>query len=388
MKKSSRRPGVGLRVLVGQSRLDAAALALIVMAGASFPAVAADYPVTPAQRATAEQVASAGVPLSEIAPDAPDVYTVVPGDTLWGISSKFLRRPYRWPELWGMNKSEIRNPHLIYPGQVLSLVRDGDRARLQFGAAGGQGGTVKLSPRVRSSETLGPIPSIPAGAIEPFLSRPLVVTESELDASPRVVATAGGHVVSGAGEMIYVRGAMPEEARNGYYLYRKAKPLVDPDSKIVLAWEAAFLGSAEQVRQGDPATFRITSATEEVQVDDRLVAASAPEYVNYAPREAAGDIEGRVMSIYGGLAQAAGNQIITLNRGELQGVERGHVYRLLHYGATITDKTGGSHDRVKLPDEAAGYVFVFRVFGNISYGLVVNSTDTVTVGDRFSSRLD
>ncbi|CAN5296312.1 hypothetical protein BH09PSE6_BH09PSE6_15000 [soil metagenome] len=298
MKKSSRQ-------VVG------GAFAVLFATMSVSPIAAADYPITPKQRSTADQVASAGVPLADIAPDAPDSYTVVPGDTLWFISSKFLRQPWRWPELWGMNKADIRNPHLIYPGQILTLDKSNGRARLMLGSnGGGPGGTVKLSPRVRATDTLGPIPSIPAGAIEPFLTRPLIVSESELKLAPRVIGTADNRVVSGAGDKIYVRGDMPAEARNGYYVYRSGRALYDPDTKAVLGYEAQFLGSAEQTRQGDPATFRITTAVEEIAAGDRLVAAKAPEYVNYAPREAAAEIEGRVMSIYGGLDAAASNQII------------------------------------------------------------------------------
>jgi nucleoid-associated protein YgaU len=128
------------------------AVSMAALAGLCAAAQAA-LPVSPEQRATAQQVAQAGVPLSELAPNAPESHTVQRGDTLWAISTLFLKSPWRWPELWGMNLQQIRNPHLIYPGQVLVLVRSGDRATLQIGAVPeGQAptNTVKLSPRVRS----------------------------------------------------------------------------------------------------------------------------------------------------------------------------------------------------------------------------------------------
>jgi len=136
------------------------AAVLLAAGAASAGSAEPNFPITPQQRSTAQQVAQAGVPLSELAPNAPDAYTVKRGDTLWDISALYLKRPWRWPELWGMNLEQIRNPHLIYPGQVLLLERDGDRARLRV--AGGPSGTDKLSPRVRDAgPSSGPIGSVP-----------------------------------------------------------------------------------------------------------------------------------------------------------------------------------------------------------------------------------
>src|SRR5204863_4093391 len=159
---------------------------------------AGNYPITEQQRGTAQKVAEAGVPLSELAPNAPDSYTVKRGDTLWDISKIFLRSPWRWPELWGMNLDEIRNPHLIYPGQVLFLDKTGDRARLRLAqpADSGTTGTVRLSPRVRSSALDNDaIPSIPFNLIEPFLNEAVIFETNELASAPRIVATQEGHVL-------------------------------------------------------------------------------------------------------------------------------------------------------------------------------------------------
>ena len=157
-------------------RRAATAAALGATLGAVFAsasALAATYPVTPQQRGTANQVAQGGVALSELAPNAPDSYTVKRHDTLWDISKLFLKSAWRWPELWGMNLAEIRNPHLIYPGQVLYLDKSNGRARLRMGQA--PNGTTKLSPRVRASELDNAgIPSIPFNLIEPFLNEAVI----------------------------------------------------------------------------------------------------------------------------------------------------------------------------------------------------------------------
>jgi hypothetical protein len=363
-------------------------VAAIALSAFAPLASATNYPITPQQRAVADKVAQAGVPLSELAPDAPDSYTIVRGDTLWDISSKFLKSPWRWPELWGMNKNQIRNPHLIYPGQILFLEKIGDRAQLRVGEP--VDGVVRLSPHVRTEDLLSAIPSIPASAIEPFLSKPLIVEEDGLNAAPRVVATQEGRVFTGVGDTVYVRGIDSASKIGSYQFYRPGRALRDPDTNAIVAYEAVYLGVGVETRPGDPATFRLTEAREEIGVGDRLVAAVKTESVNYVPRAADKDIDGRVLSIYGGgVNQAATNMVVSLNRGTAQGVEPGQVFRLYRYGSVITDTTSTVRDEmVKLPDEPTGYLFVFRVFNNISYGLILNATNTVTVGDRFSSKLE
>ena len=159
-----------------------AALALALGLGAQ--AAEPSFPITSQQRSTAQQVAQSGVALSELAPNAPDSYVVKRGDTLWDISKLFLRSPWRWPELWGMNLEQIRNPHLIYPGQTLVLEKSGGRARLSV--AGSQpGDTVKLSPRVRDTgPSTGPITAVPLRFIEGFLNDAVIFEGDSLERSP------------------------------------------------------------------------------------------------------------------------------------------------------------------------------------------------------------
>lgn len=370
---------------------------LIGAAVCAGPASAADYPITPKQRSTAQQVAQAGVPLSELAPDAPDSHTVKRGDTLWDISKLFLRSPWRWPELWGMNLDQIRNPHLIYPGQVLYLDRTGGRARLRAGQpTGGAGDVVKLSPRVRSEPLdSAAIPSIPLNLIQPFLNEAIVFQSDELAQAPRIVATQEGRVVLGRGDTAYVRGNLG--SLREYRVFRSAKPLVDPLTKEVLGYEAAYLGTAEYVRPGEtrsgadgkaeivPATFSVTRVKQEIGIGDRLAPVPARDYANYVPHAPKGAVEGRVVSIYGDGLNAGQNQIVALNRGARDGMERGHVLALWRAGAQqVIDTTDEKRTPMSLPDERHGLLFVFSVFDRVSYALILSVQDPVRAGDRFT----
>ncbi len=349
---------------------------------------ASRFPVTDEQRLTASQVAQSGVPLSALAANAPDAYTVKRGDTLWDISSIFLTSPWRWPELWGMNKEQIANPHLIYPGQTLRLVKGNGVARLEIADA--QGGTpadvVRLSPTVR--DTTGDrdaIPSIPHRMIEPFLSRPAVVSAGELAKYPRIVATQSDRVYVGRGDSAYVRGISDERIER-YNVFRPAQPLFDPDDvarRNPIAYEAFYLGSAGVTKTGEVATVRITESTQEIGIGDHLVPVPPRALFAYVPRRPDKPIDGRIVSIYSGLNETGTQSIVTLNRGAKQGVQVGYVLELLDTGATILDRTSDRREYIKLPDERIGMMFVFRVFDEISYALVFRVSKAVKVGDRF-----
>lgn len=354
------------------------------------------YPVTEAQRATATQVAQAGVPLSALSPTAPESYTVKSGDTLWDISSVFLTTPWRWPELWGMNKEQVRNPHLIYPGQTLRLVRGADgRATLQVageGLPGAPGDSVRLSPRVRDlgPDRPGALSSIPHNVIEPFLSQPLVVDANTLAGYPRIVGTQEGRVYLGRGDIAYARGVTNERAEN-YHVFRPARPLYDPDDtarKTPIAYEAFYLGTARMAKRGEVATLTIEQSKQEIGVGDRLVPIERQPLVMYVPRAPERAVDGRIVSVYGGVNQAGTQSIVTINRGKRDGLEVGHVLALLQTGETKLDRTSDRREFVKLPDERIGEMFVFRVFDSVAYALVMRVQMPVKVGDRFTQPED
>ncbi len=381
--------------IVSPARRAAAFSTALGAALLTTSALAVNYPVTPQQRSTAQQVAQAGVPLSELAANAPDSYTVKRGDTLWGISSMFLKSPWRWPELWGMNLEQIRNPHLIYPGQILYLDKTDGRARLRVGQQVGPDGTVKLSPRVRSSGLGdGAIPSIPFHLIEPFLTEAVIFQSNELETAPRIVGTQEGRVVLGKGELAYVRGEIAPQRE--FRVFREPKALRDPTTKEILGYEATYVGAAEYVRPGEtrngadgkpeivPATFQMTAVKLEAGVGDRLAPMPAREFSNYAPHAPQSPIDGQIVSIYGDALTAGQNQIVALNKGSTNGIERGHVLALWSNGERIIDKTDPSRPTIKLPDERHGMLFVFRVFDRMSYALILSVKSPVKAGDKFT----
>ncbi|MDP1647137.1 MAG: LysM domain-containing protein [Rubrivivax sp.] len=354
-------------------------------------------PVTPEWRDTAQRVAQAGVPLSDLAPNAPDSHTVQRGDTLWGISGLFLKTPWRWPELWGMNLEQIRNPHLIYPGQVLVLEKIDGRARLRLAQGTGEvpTNTVRLSPRVRS-ELLdnGAIAAIPLHMIGPFLNEAVVFESNALEAAPRIVATQEGRVMVSRGETAYVRGDLA--GARDFRLFRELRPLLDPLTREVLGYEGRYVGTAEYVRAGNmvaaasgknvvvPATFTVTSTRLEAGVGDRLSPVPQQELVAYVPHPPAAPVDGHVVSIYGEGLHAGQNQVVALNRGQRDGIERGHVLALWRTGRAAVDTTGAERVAMRLPDEKHGLLFVFRVFERVSYALILTVREPVSSGDRFT----
>ncbi|MFO1330672.1 MAG: LysM domain-containing protein [Rubrivivax sp.] len=372
-----------------------AAAALLVPALAQ--AAGGNFPITEQQRSTATEVAQAGVPLSDLSPNAPDSHTVQRGDTLWDISKLFLKSPWRWPQLWGMNMDQIRNPHLIYPGQVLVLVKADGRAMLKLAqdTSPQPGNTVKLSPRVRS-ELLpnGAIAAVPLNLIGPFLNEAVVFDNDDLVRAPRIVATQEGRVIVSRGETAYVRGELG--GARDFRLFREPKPMLDPETRQVLGYEATYVGTAEFVRDGGllpaadgkatvvPSTFLIKSARLEAGVGDRLSPTPPSDLSAYVPHAPANAVEGRIVSVYGEAVRAGQNQIVALNRGARDGMERGHVLALWRAGRSDVDRTDGQRVAIRLPDERHGLLFVFRVFERVSYALILSVQDPVGVGDRFT----
>lgn len=320
---------------------------------------------------TACALAQEAKPL-QLADDAPDRHIVVPGDTLWGISGKFLREPYRWPELWRMNKEQVRNPHLIYPGQVLVLDRSGADPRLRLE-------TVKVGPRVHAEQLSKAIPSIPQNIVEPFLSRPLVVEEDGLKDAPKIVATQENRVYLGPGGRAYVSGL--KGGTKLWHVYRPSKPVSDPETREILGHEAFYLGTATLRAEGDPATVDITTAVQEIGVNDRLVPAPPANIIHYAPRLPDKPIQGQVAAIYGGVKETGRHSIVTLNRGKRDGLETGHVLAIYRNGGERLYRDGNETTSIKLPAERYGLAFVFRVFDRISYALVMDVTRPVVVSD-------
>jgi len=351
----------------------------------------------------------AGGNVLQIRPDAPDRYVVKKGDTLWGISNMYFHEPWRWPEIWRLNKDEIRNPHLIYPGDVVLFDRATGRLSVQQG---------RVEPRIREERLAGEaIPSIPPKLIEPFLTRPLVIENHGLDNAPEIVATELGRYNVGQGGKVYADGISKSDEQL-WYVYRQGKPIVDPDTDKVLGFEAVNLGVARVVKRGEPSTLIITSATREINRGDRLVAVGPSVVFAYIPRKPDRLINARISRIsdaefdtrsevygqnfrgedpwayavedkVGTFRREAGPlQIVILNKGAAEGVELGNVLALYRSVTVSYDKSVGPFymgdprpKDVTLPEERYGLVFVFRVFQHVSFALVVQSSEPVTPRD-------
>jgi len=330
----------------------------------------------------------------KLAENAPDRYVVVKGDTLWGISAKFLKDPWRWPDVWGLNKDEIKNPHWIYPGDVVVLDFTGKTPRLRKdgGAAGVSDAasgdwqlmTTKLSPTIRRTAlAAGAISSIPLSAISPFLTRPLVVGDKELNSGPQIVAGPESRVVLSAGDTALARGIVWENG-NRWSVYRAGRNLVDPDTKEILGKEAIHLGDAELVEFGEISTLHITKSNQEISVGDRLARTLESDKLSYVPRPPQNPkIRGRVIAASDSSVSEIGPQVVVaLNRGTREGIEVGNVLALYRDRPNVTDPDApGSRETVRLPPERYGIVFVFRVFEKVSYALVMNTTRPVNIND-------
>ncbi|HHJ18028.1 MAG TPA: LysM domain-containing protein [Gammaproteobacteria bacterium] len=308
----------------------------------------------------------------------PDRYTVVKGDTLWDISETFLDSPWLWPEIWYVNP-QIDNPHLIYPGDVITLVYvDGKpQLRVQRGK-----GTYKLSPKVRAERLDKAIPTIPIDAIQQFLSQPLVVDQDVMENAPYVVSSAGEHLIVGAGDSIYARG-LDKADGNRYHVFRPGAPYVDPVTDEVLGHVAQYLGDSTLVKFGDPATLKLTKTTREINIGDRLMPMTQEDvYAYFTPHSSDSSIEGTIIAVVDGVSQIGQYQIVVLNRGTREGVDVGTVFEIHQTGERIMDQVSKERNaHVKLPDEKAGMLMVFRTFDKVSFGLIMKATSALHVGD-------
>ena len=352
----------------------------------------------------------------ELNKNHPDRHVVKKGDTLWGISGKFLKDPWQWPKVWQLNRSQIKNPHLIYPGDVVVLDNSGKNPRLRLLHE-----TVTLQPgAVEEPLDKVAISTIPLSVISPFLNQPLIIEKDQLAGSPRIIAGQDDRVVLSPGTRIYINKIDEGDALN-WYVYRPGVNLIDPDTKEVLGVEANYLGNAKITKYGEPASADITKAKEEIFTKDRLVASGDEVTTNFVPHAPEVQISGRIINIYGGVAEGGPESIVSISRGSRDGVEVGHVLAINRYGRVIKDPEyqkdkdlknskpklkelnfDVSRDKdgkpivnfkkeqesangklviepgmIKLPDERVGLLMVFRVFDRVSYALVMQASQPV-----------
>lgn len=314
---------------------------------------------------------------------APEQYTVVPGDTLWDLSNRFLVEPWFWPEIWYLNP-QINNPHLIYPGDVISIFYVGGKPYLTVG----DGPRVtKLSPKVRSSDIDAESYGIAIPAIQQFIIRPRVVSEETLDSAPYILSSIEERLAFGAGDRVYARG-FNGEAQGQYTVFRKGEALYDPKSDELLGFEAIIVGDGEVIRTGDPATFDLTQTKREALRGDRLLPVNFgevdTEFVPHAPPEGT---HGHIISLYDAITQVGSFQVITVSLGQRNGIEKGHVLDINQAGRIVADpfEKPGSLVDVELPEESAGRALVFRTFEKVSYALIMETSRPIQEGDSATS---
>ncbi|MBM3341641.1 MAG: LysM peptidoglycan-binding domain-containing protein [Betaproteobacteria bacterium] len=337
------------------------------------------------------------------------------GDTLWSIAGRYLTSPWRWPQLWNMNREQVRNPHRIYPGDVLVLDRASGRISVE---------SARMSPRVRSEDLADAVPTISPGAIQPFVSRPLVLEENQLENAPHIVATQESRVVVATGDIAYVRG-LKKGMGTTYHIYRRGDPLIDPENGATLGYMGLYLGEA-QVRQfGDMSRVEITRSTQEIVTGDRLIPVlKEPPVFAFVPRAPDAQIRGRVMSMTDNIFETGRYSVVSLSKGAKDGLQTGHVLALHRSssasryalrtspifgrtGPTGSDATRPHNelqlnvrgspiifdkpnpvtaaDIAKIPDERYGLAMVFRTFERASFALIMQSTMPVAVDDVFTT---
>ncbi len=335
----------------------------------------------------------------QLNPDHPERYTVVKGDTLWDISTRFLKSPWLWPKIWKINQ-DIKNPHLIYPGDVIVLRMVNGQPELSVlrkekltpelpslpsvstapaAAAPSDGRTVKLEPRVHSEPLESAIPTIQPNAIAPFLSRPLAVGKNELEDAGYISAGFDDRIALGNGSIFYARG-LKDDGPEYYQIFRLGKAIHDPDTGELLAYEAIYLGDAQRLESGDPSKLVVTSVKQEILPTDRLLAApkkgSLPYYYPHPPKT---DVHGSVVSALNSLDEIGPYAIIGISLGTREGMNDGTVLRVMRHVGTARDPI--THERYKLPDEESGLVMVFRTYEKMSYALVMTATHPVHMLD-------
>lgn len=322
-------------------------------------------------------LAQAAVQLKE---GHPEQYTVTQGDTLWHISGRFLSKPWEWPQLWHANP-QIENPHLIYPGDVLSLVYIDGQPRLSL-ERGASRGTIKLSPRIRSTPMADAIPSIPLDAINSFLLKNRIVEDTdELQRAPYIVAGNAERVVSGQGDRIYARGLF-EGSLASYSIFRQGKTYQDPVTGEMLGINLDDIGTGEVVAvEGDIATVRLTRTTQEARLGDRLLPGEERAVTSrFMPSPPDSTIDGLILDVPRGVSQIGQLDVVTLNKGARDGLKEGNVLAIYKTGETVRDRITG--EQVKIPDERAGLLMVFRAYDKLSYGLVLQAERSLAVMDK------
>jgi len=342
-----------------------------------------------ATRPEAAPSSSAPPPIdrSAVNPSAPTSYTVKRGDTLWDISSMFLRDPWLWPEIWQVNP-QVENPHLIYPGDVLALTYGAD-GRPMISLA--RGGAARLDPRLRSSELDGAIATIPYSAIAAFLERPSLLTKEQIREAPRVLAFRDKHMIGGAGIEAYIRGLRDSAVNQRYNVVHVGEEIRDPDDNDLLGYLGIYTATAVVIDTREPAKAALTDSARETLEGDRLLGTDSEVPLNFVPRSPENEVRGQIISVIDGVELIGQYKIVAINRGAKHGLEPGHVLAIEEAGELVPDRTRNNEggvkasraftSKVQLPNERIGTMLVFRVFDRMSYALIVGASNPIRIAD-------
>jgi hypothetical protein len=317
----------------------------------------------------------------------PDEYTVQAGDTLWDIASTFLKDAWYWPEVWYINP-QVENPHLIYPGDVLALVTIGGEQRITNIRAS----TYRLSPQARATPLSEAITSIPYEQIAAFLSKGIVLEKAQFEGLPYILSVRGDNLLGAAGNQVYIRGGAAAPAGTRFSVVNIGEELRDPDDGKVVGFQGIYVGEGALSRGGDPATVSLTETNREANRGDRLIPETVDIPLNFFPKEPNIEVNGRIISVVDGVALIGQYQVVVMNRGARNGLAPGDVLTVFQTGETIRDRysTSGNWysstslfggEKVKLPDEAAGTVMIFKVYDRIAYGLIMEATSDIHILD-------
>jgi LysM repeat protein len=371
---------------------------------ASVPAVATETTVEgtvvgdqkTAMEAAVEAASSNAVQTSEapaqgvpLAPNAPDSYVVKRGDTLWGIAKVFLRDPWYWPEIWQVNP-QIHNPHLIYPGDTLRLVFIDGKPQILLQ----RGDAARVEPRVRSEPLETAITTIPYATVAAFMSKPSVLDQEQIKRAPYVLATRDLHVVMSEGNTLYARGFTgPVESGAHYNVVRVGDKLIDPDDNRLLGYNGIFTGAAHVTRGGDTVSLIMTESALETRAGDKLIPGGVDVPLDFMPSPPRVKTNGRIIAVSDGVSIIGQYHVVVVNRGARDGLAPGNVLAVYDTGPIVndTDKRGffstdqWGAKKVQLPSERTGTFMVFKTFDNISYGLIMEATDLIRVGDKIQS---
>jgi hypothetical protein len=322
-------------------------------------------------------------------PNAPDSYVVKRGDTLWGIAKVFLRDPWYWPEIWQVNP-HVKNPHLIYPGDTLRLVYIEGKPTIMLQ----RGDAARVQPRVRSQPLEGAVNAIPYETVAAFMSKPSVLSQEQIKTAPYVLASRDVHVAMAEGDTVYVRGFTDSAALGTHYnVVHVGDALRDPDDNRIVGYDGIFTGAGHVTRIGDPTTLIMTESARETEPGDKLFAGGVDVPLDFIPAPPRSKINGRIMAVANGVTVIGQYEVVVINRGARDGLVPGNVLAVFEAGEVIRDTANKgflstsrlASEKVRLPDERNGTFMVFKTFDNMSYGLIMEATNIIRVGDRIEN---